>query len=70
MTIAEILSKSRETEKEVLYEHALLLGLSKISRYSAECDHFKAKYMQEFDAFKQMLKIWWKKRIFLAKMIF
>ena len=52
MTVAEILTKAGETEADALREHAVLLSLSKVSRYEAECNRFQAKYSERFDAFR------------------
>ena len=53
MTIAEILSKAGETEADALREHALLLSLSKVSRYEAECGRFRAKYGESLASLRE-----------------
>ena len=55
MTVAEILSKAGESETEALQEHAMLLCMSKISRFEAECGQFQAKYGKPFETFRNQL---------------
>ena len=56
MTVAEILSKAGESETEALQEHAMLLCMSKVSRFEAECAQFQAKYGKRFDAFRNQVQ--------------
>jgi hypothetical protein len=49
-TTAEILSKEGYTSPEhFVRDSALLIALSKIDRYKAECDFFKQKYGMELE---------------------
>jgi len=52
MTIHELLEKEGITEDGALKEHALLIGLSKISRYEAECRSFEKKYSATYEEIK------------------
>ena len=52
MTVTEILGKAGEREADVLREHAILLSLSRLSRYEAECSSFQAKYGESFESFR------------------
>ncbi len=52
MTVAEVLEKTGMSESQVLREHSVLLGLSKISRYEAECRRFESKYGQSLESFR------------------
>jgi len=56
MTVAEILTQVGEREEFVLREHATLLALSKISRYEAECNMFRAKYSENFESFQARIE--------------
>ena len=56
MTVAEILTQAGETEADALREHAVLLSLSKVSRYEAECSRFQSKYCEAFDVFRDRVK--------------
>ncbi len=51
MTVAEILTRAGETEAGALREHAVLLSLSKLSHYEAECRRFEKKYSDSFEPF-------------------
>ena len=56
MTVAEILSQAGESETEALHEHAMLLCMSKISRFEAECRQFQAKYGKKFETVRKRLQ--------------
>jgi len=56
MAVKDILSRQGQSEHEALKEHALLLGLAKISRYEAECARFEKKYGKSFDEFSTELE--------------
>jgi hypothetical protein len=55
MSIAEILNKTGQTESMVLREYLILTGLTKLSRYEAECSRLKKKYGQPLESFRDML---------------
>jgi hypothetical protein len=55
MSIAEILNKTGQTESMVLREYLILTGLTKLSRYEAECSRFKNKYGEPLESFRDML---------------
>jgi hypothetical protein len=44
MTVKELLQKEGVTEAEALREQAVLIALSRVSRYEAECAAFERKY--------------------------
>jgi len=56
MTVAEILTEAGEQQDTVLREHAVLVALSKVSRYEAECSGFISKHGQEFEAFRARIE--------------
>jgi len=55
MSIAEILNKTGQTESMVLREYLILTGLTKMTRYEAECSRFKNKYGEPLESFRDML---------------
>lgn len=55
MSISEILNKTGQTESVVLREYFILTGLTKLSRYEAECSRFKKKYGEPLESFRDML---------------
>jgi hypothetical protein len=56
MTVAEILTEAGEKQDTVLREHAVLVALSKVSRYEAECNGFISKHGQGFEAFRARIE--------------
>ncbi len=52
MTVAEVLEKTGTSESQILREHSVLLGLSKVSRYEAQCRRLERKYGQPLEAFR------------------
>jgi len=56
MSITEILERTGQTESTVLREHLILTGLSKLSRYEAECTLFREKYRESMESFRQRLE--------------
>lgn len=56
MNVGEILTKAGETESGALREHAMLLALSKISRYEAECKHLSAKYGESLESLRNRIE--------------
>ena len=56
MSISEIFNQSGEHEENALKMHAILLALSKISRYEAECAHFEAKYNESLSSFRKRVQ--------------
>jgi hypothetical protein len=43
-TINELLAKTGQSETTILREHLIMVGMSKLSKYEAECALFEKKY--------------------------
>lgn len=56
MTVEEVLRRTGQTENSIVREHLLLTSLSKLSRYEAECAHFKKRYGQSLESFKKRIE--------------
>lgn len=56
MNINEVLDKIGQNEAAVVREHVILVGLSKVSRYEAECAGFKKKYGENLNSFQTRIE--------------
>ena len=52
MSINDLLKRTGETESTVVRGHVILTGHAKLSRYEAECAHFRNKYGMSLETFK------------------
>ena len=56
MTVKELLAKEGMSEKEALRDQAMLVGMSKVSHFEAECRGFEKKYGFAFSEMKSQLE--------------